>query len=179
MKEDSTGGMLPEDFDKYFLSDNLKPKDEKILQWEFIERLGKKQLELEKKTDSYKEVADEYKKELTKQGSRNIEIIGIFSAIIALLIMDVNVIDSAPNFLSAILLITSLTASLVIFVSLIHCFFSEETEGMGKAFWIGLSILILFVLIGVLTYFFNINLYKTEIKNKEIVSMQGDDKIVE
>ncbi len=80
-------------------------------------------------------------REIVKQNSRNIEIIGIFSAVLALLIIDINIIKAAPNFLAAILLISGLTASLLIFASLIHSLFAYDT----KTFWIGI------IIIGILT----------------------------
>lgn len=91
--------------------------------------------------------------ELKNQSSRNIEIIGVFSAILALLIIDVSIIKSVSNFLAAILLIVGLTCSLAIFAILIHSFFGpKENKGVGPHFWIPAGILILLMLIGLVSY---------------------------
>lgn len=91
--------------------------------------------------------------ELKNQSSRNVEIIGVFSAILALLIIDVSIIKSVSNFLAAILLIVALTCSLSIFALLIHSFFgSRENRGVGIHFWIPVGILILLVLVGLFSY---------------------------
>ncbi len=96
---------------------------------------------------------DKQEDELKNQSARNIEIIGVFSAILALIIIDVSIIKSVSNFLTAILLIVALTCSLSIFALLIHSFFgSRKTRGVGPYFWIPTSILILLVLIGLLSY---------------------------
>lgn len=161
-KDNGTGGGLPKGYERYLVPDGLQPKDEINLIAGFLNRLSQKQRELEGKTEKYKKEADKYKEELGKQNSRNIEIIGVFSAILALIIVDVNIIKFAPNFLSSILLITALTSSIAIFAILIHSFFSGNAQEnkINKSFWIPFSILIILVIIGVLTFYFKMDLFE-------------------
>jgi len=111
---------------------------------------------------------DKQEDELKNQSARNIEIIGVFSAILALLIVDVSIIKSVTNFLSAILLIVALTCSLSIFALLIHSFFgSRKNRGVGLYFWIPTGILILLVLVGILSYGWE-NKFNITISNDQI-----------
>lgn len=97
------------------------------------------------------------KSQLERQSSRNIEIIGIFSAVLALLIIDTSIIKSVVSFLAAILLIAGMTASLAIFLILTHEFFDPQagTRKIGKYFWIPFSVLIILIIVGLVTYGWN------------------------
>ena len=114
----------------------------------------------------------ENKKEFDQQNSRNIEIIGLFSSVLALIIINVNVAISAPTFLAAILLVASLTASLLIFASLIHSFFSKEEKKVKiPGFWAGITIFILLIVGGAIFHAFGWDIYhasSTEAYNFEI-----------
>jgi len=159
-QESDTGGSPPKGYERYTIPGELKPEDEIKLYLEFLQRVVNKEMELEKKVDEYKDKIDEYKKELEKQTFRNVEIIGIFSAILALLIINVSIVKSVESFLSAILLIAALTCSVVIFAVLVHLFFTPADEiKFRKSFWIPISILIILIIVGVVTYLKGINLY--------------------
>jgi len=159
-QESDTGGGPPKGYERYVIPGELKPEDEIKLYREFLQRVVNKEMELEKKVDAYKDKVDEYKKELEKQSFRNIEIIGIFSAILALLIIDVSIVKSVESFLSAILLIIGLTCSVAIFAVLMHLFFIPADKiKFGRSFWIPIVILIILVIVGVITHLMGINLY--------------------
>lgn len=153
----------------------------KLLQW-VVDTNGK-MTEYDKQLEEYKKQFDIYeesirnqkieikniKEDLEKQKNRIPEIVGLFSAIIALVLIDISVIKSAPTFLAAILLITSLTCSVAVFATLIHSFFaSNDKIKFGKFFWIPVGLLIFFISLGVLAYFKGIDLYqiKNEVKSQ-------------
>ena len=156
---DTNFGTSPETnkyLEKVITPSNMNPEDEKRLQQDILQRVIYKEAELERKIDNYKSKVDYYKKILDKQGSKNIEIIGIFSAILALLIIDVNIVKSATNFLSAILLIVSMATVLIIFAMIIHVLFSPE--GKRRLFkWsllLPVLILVTFIIIGIIAEVF-------------------------
>src|SRR3989344_471983 len=94
-KSDTNFGTSPEIIkylDKVVVPTSMDAESEKRFQQEILQRVIHKEAQLEKKIDDYKSEVDGYKKDLEKQSSRNIEIIGIFSAVLALLIIDVNII---------------------------------------------------------------------------------------
>jgi len=71
-----------------------------------------------------------------------IQLIGLFTAVLALITVSVHLIRIAKNFFEAISLVISLTCSIAIFASLIYWFFSKDSS--AKAFWpVTISILIL------------------------------------
>ena len=117
-----------------------------------------------------KEDIKEYRKDQKDQASKSIETIGLFSAILALLIIDVNIIKSADSFLAAILLIVALTCSMAIFAVLIHSFFSpDEKEKFGKMpFQLPMAILIGLILVGTICYYKNLDLYHLENENQKV-----------
>jgi len=159
----------------FFTTDQVHDLTRKILedaeiQWTDRE---KKLTSIERKISSSKKEIDFLKKEVFNQNSRNIEILGIFSGILALIIVDVNIIKSAPNFLAAILLVTALTTSLVIFISIIHSFFriEKKNEDVTKILKFSMSILIILIVIGIITQLIGKDLYnlKRDIReNSEI-----------
>lgn len=161
-----TGSPLPDGYEKYAIPPSFTNDDKMKLVFGSLNNIVNKEIELEKKiSDSDKKIED-YKKDIDRQSSKAIEIIGIFSAILALLIVDVSIIKSVDSFLSAILLIIALTCSISIFAVLIHTFFAPEDKiKFGKYFWIPNIILISLVILGLLLYFFNINISK--IKSSE------------
>lgn len=154
-KNSNTGANIPEGYEKYVIPTSLRTEDNNQLTYEFLQTVSDKEMELENRLGVLE-------KELDKQSLKNIEIIGIFSAILALLIIDVNIIKSVESFFAAILLIAALTCSLVVFVSVIHVLFNPmDKKKLGKAFWIPMSILIILIIIGAIAYFTGIDLYKT------------------
>jgi|GEM_PF-2263898 len=105
----------------------------------------------------FKTEMDSYKYDLNKQSTRNIEVIGIFSAILALLIIDTSVVRSVNSLLSATLLIVGLTASLAIFLSLVHKFFgTNDTNKLGSSFYTSIFILASLVLLGIAFDYYHI-----------------------
>lgn len=148
-----TGSPLPEGYEKYVIPPSTTTEGKMEIILGSLNSVVNKEIELEKKINDSDKKIEEYKKNIDKQSSRAIEIIGIFSAILALLIIDVSIIKSVDSFLSAILLITALTCSLIIFVVLIHSFFvPSDKKKLGKAFWIPIGILILFIILGIIAY---------------------------
>lgn len=96
-----------------------------------------------------------------KMADRSIEIVGLFSAIVALVIVNAELFKQL-TFLPAVLIVGAMTASLTMFASLIHVFFnSNENKRFGKAFWISMTILILIILAGAVLYFMRINIDST------------------
>ncbi len=95
-------------------------------------------------------------KEVEKQTSRGVEIIGIFSAVLALLIGDVSIIKSVTSFLSAILLTTALAAVMATFAILIHVLFvpDDKKRMTSKSLWMPIIILILFIILGIIAEYY-------------------------
>jgi hypothetical protein len=149
-----TGNPLPEGYVKYAIPSSLTTEGKLEVFLESINNVVNKEIELEKRFDDFNKKTEEYKKEIDKQSNRAVEIIGIFSAILALLIIDVSIIKSAESFLSAILLIVSLTCSMSIFAVLIHSFFSPNAENKFKTlhFWIPILILIILTTLGIISF---------------------------
>lgn len=131
-----------------------------------IEILSKK---IKKINDDQEIKVDLLKKDLEKQKDRTIEIVGLFSAIIALVIIDASVIKSAETFLAAILLITSLTCSMAIFAILIHSFFAQENKIKEKYILVPIVLLSVLISIGIITYFFKMDLYQMNNEDKRTV----------
>lgn len=178
-EESSTGGSPLEGYAKYALPEGLKVKDEMKLYWDFLGKLSGKQQELANNIENTSKEIDSYKKELEKQRSNSIEIIGVFSAILAFTIIDVNIVKSAPNFLAAILLMSGITASLLIFASLIHKLFStnnEHSEINNKSFLGGVIILIVLIIFGIVIHIMGWNLYEEKMLSTPHPPEQTTDK---
>ncbi len=158
----SDGSFTPEQFFNYSQEIVKKAAEE----WKKVaEEYGKENQGIRDDLEKLKKDNDKNKDEIVKQGSRNIEIIGIFSAVLALLIIDVNIVKAAPNFLAAILLIVGLTASLLIFASLIHSLFAHDTKKQSvntKCFWTGVALLGILIVVGILFHIFGWDLYNSE-----------------
>lgn len=164
-KESDTGGHghIPEGYEKVVWPDQMKQEDKIEFFQEALNRTVNKLRDTEERFNELKKIIDKNEDKLDKLTFRNVEILGIFSAILALIIIDVNIIKYFESFLSAILLIIALSCSMVIFISLIHLFFSPEDKAkLGKSFWIPNIILIILVMLGLLLYFFNININKVK-----------------
>jgi len=152
-----TGRGLQAEWEKYVIPDSMSQREELKLYPEFISRLSTKIQDIEIKLDEVSKKTKEYDEKLREQTNKNIEIIGIFSAVLALLIIDVSIIKSVNSFLQAILLISALTCSMAIFAILIHVFFSpsDKTKFSGKIFWIPFVILFILIVLGILAQVFN------------------------
>lgn len=153
-KSDTGGESSEKNWEKIVVPDSMSQKEELKLYPDFINKLSTKIQDLELKLINTNKELKSYDEKLREQSSKNIEIIGIFSAILALLILDVSIVKSVDSFLSAILLIVALTCSVSIFAILIHLFFSPEDKiRFGKKYFcipfIGLGVLII---IGIIAY---------------------------
>jgi len=151
-----TGSPLPDGYEKYAIPPSLTTEDRIKVVFESLNNIVNKEIELDKKISDSDKKIEEYKKDIDRQSSKAIEVIGIFSAILALLIIDVSIIKSAESFLPAILLIISLTCSMSIFAVLIHSFFSSSSENKFKTkhFWIPMIILIFLTILGIASFIF-------------------------
>ena len=151
-----TGSPLPEGYERYAIPPSFTTEDKLKIVFESLNNIVSKEIELDKKISDSNKKIEEYKSEINRQNNRAVEIIGIFSAILALLIMDVSIIKSAESFLPAILLIISLTCSVSIFAVLIHSFFSSSPENKFKTkhFWIPIGILIFLTILGIVSFIF-------------------------
>lgn len=141
---------LPLGYRKYAVPDSLQEKDRIELFSEQVQAVVSRQIEIEQTIDKYKDEVKEYSQDIKKSTNRNIEIIGLFSSVLALLIISVNVISSATSFLTSILLIIGLTCTVAIFSILIHSFFNSDVKtSISKSFWIPMVILIILLLFGI------------------------------
>ncbi|WP_321298367.1 hypothetical protein [Marinifilum fragile] len=135
------------------------------IELEYLNRLQKKQDDLEKNIKQSREELNNIKNEIKNQSSRNIEVIGIFSSVLALLIINVNIVLAAVDILSAIILIIGLTSSISIFALLIHKFFSTGNSiAFDKYFWIPIGILSSLLIVGILV---EANVFKLKDLNKK------------
>lgn len=120
--------------------------------YNYLNHIQNQQTNLENRINDSNQELTKIKDEIKNQSSRNIEVIGIFSSVLALLIINVNVVLSATDILSAILLIIGLTASVSIFALLIHHFFNTHIPNtLNKLFWIPILILGLLLIFGIVT----------------------------
>lgn len=123
-----------------------------------IKALQNAQLEIQNEIKTYKDQIAEYSSEMKRNSNKNIEVIGIFASILALIIIDANIILAAKSILSAILLIIGMTCAMSIFAILIHIFFNDSPKNaIKKSFWIPMSILIIILLGGVFYEYYSSN----------------------
>lgn len=128
-------GLKEKYLDRFVIPEGISEVDQAKLHQAFLQALIFKVAALNDKVDQ--NIAT-----LNGQSNRSIEVIGIFSAIVALLIIDTNIIKSADNFSHAMLLLVGLTSSLVVFVALLHTFFNPDANSRPpKSFWLAISIL--------------------------------------
>jgi uncharacterized protein YukE len=120
-----------------------------------IEFYGKAYDELNRKVNSLKEQIKTIKKEvnivkdsLRKTELKSIEVIGIISAIIALVLAFIDTSNKIVNTKDAYIILTTGTASLVLFSVLLHYFFNKEDRRSWTyyLFFIGLPLLVIFAL---------------------------------
>jgi len=154
-------------------------KTETLLEWikSTHEKLNSYDELLERYKTGIKSLADNYdqhakeikdlRDDVNEQRNRIPEVVGIFSAIIAIVLIDVSVIKSAESFLAAILLIVGLTCTVSIFAILIHGLFAkgENAEGekvkpnSAKYFWIPMTVQIILLIVGTYFYYTGGDLY--------------------
>ena len=149
------------------ISDRYRELEEGI--GEHNKKFQEQEESIKKQTDNFNTYADEIKnlkKDLENQKNRIPEIVGLFSAIIALVLIDVSIIKSAQSFLESILLICALTCSIIIFAVLIHLFFAPADKiKFGRLFWVPILILVGFIFLGIILDFLNIDINKTVAKD--------------
>lgn len=94
--------------------------------------------------------------------NRGLESLGIFAAILAVIIINVKIIESATSFLSAMLLMSALTCSMITFTSLIHFYLSPSSinKNLGKGFWIPMSFICILIIIAFITHIKGLDIYK-------------------
>lgn len=121
----------------------------------------------------------EFDTKLAENTNRGLESLGIFAAVLALIIINVKVIESANTFLSAMLLITTLALVLMIFTAMIHYFLSpNRRDCLGKFFWIPIAILSALLVLGIVTHVVGIEIYNVVRSNKkDIVNVNPVAKI--
>jgi|GEM_PF-6369706 len=134
-------------------NDKMSEYNDKI--FKYGELLKDYSNEIEKQKSELGDIRDD----VEKQRDRIPEIIGIFSAIIALVLIDVSIVKSVETFLAAILLVVALTCSMAIFAILIHSLFSGENKIKKNYLLIPVSLLGILVFVGVVAYFLKIDLY--------------------
>jgi len=101
-----------------------------------------------------KEEFEKYKENYNKQVFHTVEIVGVFSSVVALLVVNAGIVNAADTFLKASILIVGLSCVIIIFASLIHFFFNVgETRKLGVSFFAPLSILILLLIAGLIAEF--------------------------
>ncbi len=145
----------PEGYVKYPVPVSFTDSEKIKIALESITPITSKIIELDRKSSEQDKKLIKYKEESEKQGSKNIEIIGLFSAVLALLIIDVSIIKSVNSFLEAILLISALTCSVSVFAILIHIFFTPADKIKFKNYyWIPFIILSLLILLGIFAYIY-------------------------
>lgn len=147
----SQNNQLPPGYQKYAIPDTLKEKDRNSLFYEQLQAVVQKQIELEQTLNRHKLEIEESSKSIKDGSNRNIEILGLFSSILALLIINVNIISTSKSFLAAILLCISLTCTVSIFCILLHAFFNiSPQKKITNKFWIPISILGAIIAIGII-----------------------------
>lgn len=109
---------------------------------------------VEKKINDIKKELEKYKEAYNKQVFRTVEIVGVFSSVVALLVVNAGIVNSADTFLKASILIAGLSSVIIIFASLIHFFFNvDEKRKLGASFIVPFCILILLLIAGLIVEF--------------------------
>ncbi len=127
--------------------------------------------EIERSKSELRKLKEGFTNELKEQSNRGQETLGLFAALLALIVINVNIISSAQSFLSAILLIVSLTCTMSIFVSILHVITSHNSGTeikrslLHKIFFVPAIFLILLVTIGIISYAKGKDLYIIDAAN--------------
>ncbi|QZT38710.1 hypothetical protein K5X82_07370 [Halosquirtibacter xylanolyticus] len=105
--------------------------------------------------DSYETRFEEFEQKLKSATHKSFEIIGLFSSVMALLIINVNIVSSSHSLPSAIVLIIGLTCSVSVFAGLIHILFGANN--INKLLLFAPHFILLLLLIGAI--FMDYNFY--------------------
>lgn len=159
------------DTDKKFIKDFEASLEKNQYKRTLDEYFYKRLIDLDKKLinidSEFAAKMREFDTKLTENTNKGLESLGIFAAVLALIIINVKVIESANTFLSAMLLITTLALVLMIFTAMIHYFLSpNRRDCLGKFFWIPIGILSSLLVIGIVTHVAGIEIYN-EVKNNK------------
>ena len=95
---DTGGKPSSDDWEKFVIPDSMSQKEELKLYPDFINKLSEKIRDIEFKLIETSKEIKSYDEKLREQSSKNIQVIGIFSAILALLIIDVSIISHCHRF---------------------------------------------------------------------------------
>lgn len=142
-------------------------KEEIEVYKDFLEKKVKKEIDektqtsikesiksVEGELSGIKEEFEKYKENYNKQVFHTVEIVGVFSSVVALLVVNAGIVSAADTFLKASILIVGLSCVIIIFASLIHFFFNVgETRKLGVSFFAPLGILILLLIAGLIAEF--------------------------
>lgn len=141
----------------YIVPKGLDVDSSNIIYADILNKIVKKEDELQDRIAAAEEKIGEYKKEVEKQGFKSIEIIGIFSAVLALVLIDVSIIKTATTFLAAILMIASLAVVMAIFALIIHLLFAPEDRYKLRwwTVWLPILVLISFIILAVVAQHYN------------------------
>lgn len=108
-----------------------------------------------------KEEFEKYKENYNKQVFHTVEIVGVFSSVVALLVVNAGIVNAADTFLKASILIVGLSCVIIIFASLIHFFFNvDERRKPGASLIAPLGILIGLLIAGLIVEFAYDGAYK-------------------
>lgn len=130
--------------------------------------------ELNKKIKKTTQTIDRVKSKM----ARNVETLGLFASLMALLLINANIINSAKTFLGAILLVSSLSCTVILFAAVIHHFFNadDDNSSIHPSFYFSISIIGALIVIGILTYSFDKDIYSqnTEYKTEDSKKDKGE-----
>lgn len=112
-----------------------------------LDEQSKKIEKLNKKVDLSNSNIRKFEKEMHDISNRNIEVIGVFSSVVAFLIINANIITRTESLIQALVLIVAFTCSIAVFCALIHHFFSSGENKLGKSFYCPIIILVLLMAI--------------------------------
>ena len=165
----SVSSSSPDDYDK--VTDNIfSPTDTKIQQEELKTKLDtyfySRLIELDKKLNNLDSTLNDkivsFEEKLKDSTNKGLESLGIFAAILAVIIINVKIIESANSFLSAMLLMAALTCSMITFTALIHYYLSPNAinQKLGLGFWLPMSFICALIMLAFITHIYGVDLYR-------------------
>jgi ABC-type transport system involved in cytochrome bd biosynthesis fused ATPase/permease subunit len=100
------------------------------------------------------EKMDELEKRISSFEGRSIEVVGLLSSVVALVLVSASTANSQRDSLSAYLIIVSIAAALMLFACLLHAFFQPQSNRSFWKYWLPFALLPGFVIVvaGVLAY---------------------------
>lgn len=121
---------------------------------------------------------EEYNNILYAQQKKSVELIGLFSAVIALVIADISIVSRAETFFGAIILISGTTCAMCIFAAIIHAFFSETSAiKLGRKFWVPILCLCFMLVGGGVLYVLKFDLYRFVSEKQSVITVQQGVKL--